>query len=432
MNLSSGNKRGGRAAAQAAELALDDRVAGALRGELPRVAEAVVAAIVSEVPAYDAPFQGRMGSVIEQAVRVSLDSFVAAASRDRSPDDGETTIGVGVQAAEDLGRAEARAGRPVEALLSAYRVGARVSWREVSRMAVALGTDAATLGRVAEVIFSYIDELSAASVAGHNAETQTVERARMVHLDRLTRGLLTGAPEPELTQDATGARWTPPRTLTAVLVPRHRLETTAGMVDPRTLTLAEDLPHAAGTAAPTEIGVLLVPDAGGPARARLLQVLAGRSAIVGPARPWTRASSSYARTLRGLSLPRRSGSETDSALVDGSVAGPVDGPVDGPIDTETRLAELVLQADPSAAADLREAVLAPFADLPEATAERLAETLRLWLLLQGRRELVAQALHVHPQTVRYRMNQVRELFGDRLEDPEEILALMIALSTTGS
>ena len=428
MNLSSGNKRGGRAAAQAAELALDDRVAGALRGELPRVAEAVVAAIVSEVPAYDAPFQGRMGSVIEQAVRVSLDSFVAAASRDRSPADGETTIGVGVQAAEDLGRAEARAGRPVEALLSAYRVGARVSWREVSRMAVALGTDAATLGRVAEVIFSYIDELSAASVAGHNAETQTVERARMVHLDRLTRGLLTGAPEPELTQDATGARWTPPRTLTAVLVPRHRLETTAGMVDPRTLTLAEDLPHAAGTAAPTEIGVLLVPDAGGPARARLLQVLAGRSAIVGPARPWTRASSSYARTLRGLSLPRRSGSETDSALVDGSVAGPVDGPVD----TETRLAELVLQADPSAAADLREAVLAPFADLPEATAERLAETLRLWLLLQGRRELVAQALHVHPQTVRYRMNQVRELFGDRLEDPEEILALMIALSTTGS
>jgi DNA-binding PucR family transcriptional regulator len=88
----------------------------------------------------------------------------------------------------------------------------------------------------------------------------------------------------------------------------------------------------------------------------------------------------------------------------------------------------VLAADRSAMADLREATLAPFAELPEATAERLSETLRAWLLLQGRRELVAEALHVHPQTVRYRMGQIRELFGERLQDPDEVLAILIALS----
>ena len=89
--------------------------------------------------------------------------------------------------------------------------------------------------------------------------------------------------------------------------------------------------------------------------------------------------------------------------------------------------ELVLHGDPVALADLREAALAPFAEVGEGAAERLAETLRAWLLLQGRRELVAESLHVHPQTVRYRMNQVRDLFGDRLNDPDEVLAILLAL-----
>ena len=34
---------------------------------------------------------------------------------------------------------------------------------------------------------------------------------------------------------------------------------------------------------------------------------------------------------------------------------------------------------------------------------------------------------IHPQTVRYRMGQLRELFGDRLQDPSVVLELVIAL-----
>ena len=63
-----------------------------------------------------------------------------------------------------------------------------------------------------------------------------------------------------------------------------------------------------------------------------------------------------------------------------------------------------------------------------ATAEKLADTLRAWLLLQGRRDDVAAALFVHPQTVRYRMGQLRDLYGDRLEDPDAVLALTLALA----
>ena len=59
--------------------------------------------------------------------------------------------------------------------------------------------------------------------------------------------------------------------------------------------------------------------------------------------------------------------------------------------------------------------------------QKLTETLRSWLLHHGRREAVAAELFVHPQTVRYRMGQLREVFGDRLEDPDTILELTIAL-----
>ena len=35
---------------------------------------------------------------------------------------------------------------------------------------------------------------------------------------------------------------------------------------------------------------------------------------------------------------------------------------------------------------------------------------------------------MHAQTVRYRMSQLRELFGDLLDDPESVLRLTLALA----
>jgi DNA-binding PucR family transcriptional regulator len=89
-----------------------------------------------------------------------------------------------------------------------------------------------------------------------------------------------------------------------------------------------------------------------------------------------------------------------------------------------------VSADPAALADLRAQALGPLRDLRPSTADRLSETLRAWLLHQGRRDDVASALHIHPQTVRYRMTQLRDLYGDRLDQPETVLALTIALART--
>jgi len=87
----------------------------------------------------------------------------------------------------------------------------------------------------------------------------------------------------------------------------------------------------------------------------------------------------------------------------------------------------VIGADPEAAEDLRRRALAPLRDLRSSTADRLTETLRSWLLHQGQRDAVAADLFVHAQTVRYRMSQLRELYGERLQDPLTILELTVAL-----
>ena len=45
----------------------------------------------------------------------------------------------------------------------------------------------------------------------------------------------------------------------------------------------------------------------------------------------------------------------------------------------------------------------------------------------GRLGAVAERLGIHPQTARYRLARLRELFGDRLEDAGERFWLELAL-----
>ena len=110
-----------------------------------------------------------------------------------------------------------------------------------------------------------------------------------------------------------------------------------------------------------------------------------------------------------------------------SVLPPRDGPEDPPIWADDHLAEVILGAEPSAIAELANRRLAPLEGLRPAQRERLAETLLSWLRHWGQRAPVAAELGIHPQTVGYRAAQLRELFGDTLEDPKARFELELAL-----
>ncbi|GLW31592.1 helix-turn-helix domain-containing protein [Actinoplanes regularis] len=379
---------------------LPAEVVDPLRIGLPEVAVQTIAAITMEVPAYAEPFAGELGHKIEMAVRAALGTFLNLVSRPGS--DPGTPLDSALEAAYALGRGEARSGRSLDALLAAYRVGARVAWRELGGISVGAGQPAGTIADFAELVFAYIDELSAASVAGHADELATSGRIRIRHLQQLAQALTAGEPAHVLQAAAERAEWTPPQTLTAILLPERSSRSLIDLLDPRTLSLAGALPDLPGTA------VLLVPDPQGTSRSHLTRLLSGHNAVLGPARPWQRAQCSVERAVRVHQLYT-----------------PAQGAV---VDTEDHLAELVVSADRGALADLRDLALAPLAGERGAAAARLLETLRSWLLHHGRREDVAAELFVHPQTVRYRMARLRELYGERLKDPQWVLALTIALA----
>jgi len=342
-----------------------------------------------------------MSTTIGNAVEMALGAFLRLATQ--GEDDPGTPLAPAMEAAYALGREEARSGRPIDALLAGYRVGARVAWREQSAELVRRGVPARTIARFAELVFAYIDQLSASSVAGHTDELATSGRVREQHLERLGRALLDGDTTDQLQARAEHADWPAPDTLTAVVLPSAQVRAAVQRLDPRTLVLSGDLAQGA----PADTTVLLVPDVER-SRQALLRALHGRSAAADPTRAWSSASVSCRRVLRALEL--------------------LPPPTAEPLDTDAHLVALVLGADTDAINDLWARALAPLSGLRPATAERLTETLRSWLAHQGRRDDVAADLHVHPQTVRYRMTQVRDLFGDRLTDPATTTELIIALA----
>ncbi|NYI79782.1 helix-turn-helix domain-containing protein [Nocardioides panzhihuensis] len=378
------------------DVQLTPEVIASIREVLPQVGEDVVDAVIAEVPPYQDALSGHMGETIRTAVGVALGGFLSLASGAGLAADVSAATPPALQGAYDLGRGEARSGRTMEALLAAYRIGARVAWRQLASKAVEGGMEPAMLVEFSALVFAWIDEISEASAAGHADERATTGRVQRQLRERLARRLLAEATTPEELDDAAArAEWTPPSTLTAVLVPNSQVGSILAKVNQSTLEF-DDLRDL------NDHTLMLVPDAHGHRRRPLMKALEGRRAVVGPAKPWREARVSYERARRVHFADLGS-------------------------DTEQHLVELVLSADSDAREDLRAQVLAPLADLRPATAEKLTETLRSWLLHQGRREDVAADLFIHPQTVRYRMGQIRDVYGDRLDDPAMLLALTVAL-----
>jgi DNA-binding PucR family transcriptional regulator len=151
---------------------------------------------------------------------------------------------------------------------------------------------------------------------------------------------------------------------------------------------------------------VFVPDPDAPGRRRQLAaaLTEGRAAL-GPTVPWQEAGASLHRAVSALTLP-----------VEGTL-----------IVADEHLATLLLGAEPALGAELAATRLAPLEDLSDTQRERMTETLWAWLDRPGQVQAVAAALGVHPQTVRYRLNKLRELFGDRLEDPDARFELALAL-----
>ncbi len=80
--------------------------------------------------------------------------------------------------------------RPVGTLLSAYQLGARIAWRQMSQRAVDGGLPPAALAALAEAVFCFVDQLSSASADGYLLEQSEAAAARERSRDELVELLL--------------------------------------------------------------------------------------------------------------------------------------------------------------------------------------------------------------------------------------------------
>jgi PucR C-terminal helix-turn-helix domain len=386
---------------------LPPSLAAALRPVLPELTDAIIAAIGAEVPAYARPLEGPFGRALRAGVRTALARFVDGIEDPSSEDPDARQLYV------ELGRAEFRGGRSLDALLSAYRIGARLAWERFVAAGEGAGHEPATLYRLASAIFSYIDGISADSVEGFAQERAATEGERQRRRRALARLLARDDVSAEEVHDlARLAGWQRPGTVAALVVGGPAGGNGAGGEPPDADRLASRLGGDAIAAAEGPTTVAWLPDPEAPGRRPQLEAaLDGTPAALGPAVALPRAAHSLARARAAHAL-----------LLEGRLAGE---PI---VCADDHLAELLLHGgDTTLAADLAARALAPLGELRPKAAARLRETLRVWLDHPGQVQAVAERLHVHPQTVRYRVAQLRELFGARLDDPDARFELSLAL-----
>jgi hypothetical protein len=366
-------------------------VARALRPVLGHAAREVSAAVLASVPAFAAMGgSAKFSRDLDEAVRAGLDRFadlIATSQQALTPAVRERFTG--------LGAAEARDGRGPEMLISALRVSARLLLRTaVDAVTAARPVGVREVMDLSDAITAFIDELASACTDGYarqvREEAGESDRRRRQLAGLLLRG---GAAWPVITQASAAIGWPPPDRVTAVLVPAAEARAA------RFRFGADGVLAEAG-----EESVLLLRDI--PARADLAERLHGRGAVVGPTLGWDQVPTAV--QLAELT--------------------PRPGYGEAPAFAEDHLASLALRGQPAALAVLTQRRLDGLTGLRPAQRDTLLRTLHSWLWHWGARQEVAAGLFVHPQTVSYRLAQLRDLLEADLDDPQVRFELLLAVS----
>ncbi|MGW3963680.1 PucR family transcriptional regulator [Amycolatopsis sp. NPDC005003] len=368
-----------------------------MRPALPTLVEQIVREVWRAVPVYARPDEGRYNHVTRQGVDCAVRLFVDLI------EDPSTARDKLHETCRRLGAGEARAGRTLDDLHAAYRVGTRVAWQGIMRLGQRHRLSSMAMGRLGEMLFGYADELAKMSFQGYREAQAEIEGAREGLRRRLLQ-LVLERPAVSLeviTDSAQAVGWSLPETVAAVSVEPHAHVSrvpVAGWGTDVLSNLELPQPH------------LLLPAPVDRERLQRIAADLGVRIVVGPSTPLDKAANSlrWARAAERLVAAR--------ALPPARITWCAE-----------HLTTLCLLADEDLVDQLARHQFGPLAGFSEATQLRLAETLLSWLGHGGKIPKIAAELVVHPQTVRYRLRQLEQVFGDRLHDPETRFTMELVL-----
>ncbi|WP_433249452.1 helix-turn-helix domain-containing protein [Actinomadura nitritigenes] len=374
-------------------------VVAALRHELPTLAESIVKQArpaVEEVrrPGM-APLRFGLEPVVEKVLWQFLDQIADPAVVPKTR----------YEVFEELGRQAREESRELDALQTAYWVAARVAWQRIAEVGDRARWPSETVSRLAGALFAYIERITTSSLEGHARERESAAGELRILRRRLLEFLLAsdGDTSGDVLADLVKkAQWPVPKTVACVAFPPWRsggprLEPA---VDPDVL-LDVERPQPC----------LLVPEPNAPGRVdSLVRALGDSLFAIGPSVSLSKAALSHRLAVQALTLARR-----------------------GVIDCERfvrcsdELSTLLLMGNQDMVRSMAERRYGPLAALKSLRRERLRETLLAWLHLGGNARELGDHLHVHPQTVRYRMRQLQDLFGEEMDDPDWKFEMEIVL-----
>jgi hypothetical protein len=375
---------------------LEPSVADVIEPELEAVTEEILATIAAEVPEYARPLEGAFGRGIRRGVGEALNQFVALI---RDPEAGRE---LGREVYVALGRGELRQGRTLDSLQAAYRVGARVAWRRIALAGSRARLDADALSLLAEAIFAYLDELSADSVEGYAEAQSEIADVRRRRQRELVELLLRDPPaeDADVRAAAKAAGWKPPSRVAALTCAETDLPSLARNLSSD--VLVAELDHA---------GCVLVPDPEGPGQGAVLERAVGDTvATLGP-------TGNLAQLRESWLLARSTLQAVEAGAIEPA----------GLVRVDRHLGDVLLFEGRDLVARIAARRLAPLAPLTPKSRARMEETALAYLRHRGNAVAMATDLHLHPQTVRYRLPRLRELLGDALEDADARFELEIAL-----
>ncbi|WP_431678299.1 PucR family transcriptional regulator [Kitasatospora sp. KL5] len=388
-----------------------------LLAAVPELVRDVLAVLLDRLPTYRRLprelVDGELSRTTERRIRTLAR---AVRTGETAPDEEFATV-------REAAARRAEEGLPLDAVLLAHHLGLEVCWQRMTRHAG--DGDTADLLALHRLLLDHLRQITAAAGAGYFEERRTIVDERHAARHALLTALLDGAPAEEAAARA-GVRLPPGYAVLVLAVADHPDEHTAG-VD-RTVAgrrklrrLRAELDHRTRHSALSVLsasgGVVLVP-------------LESRPSAV-PAAEWQRLADTVARTARAAGVPvLAAAAPADPAGVAAAAALACEvlevAQAFGRPPGLYRLDDLLLEYQLSRPGHARPRLAALIQPL-EGAGELLA-TLRTHLAGGLNRRHTAGALHLHPNTVDYRLRRIAALTGLDPARPADLLRITAAVA----
>ncbi|MBV9291440.1 MAG: helix-turn-helix domain-containing protein [Frankiales bacterium] len=365
---------------------------------VPKLARRMIDRFVEEIPLYGVLPREQLEGEILDITAANLRLFFSALRADRSLTD-EELGGVRTSAAR---RAEERV--PLDAVLTAYHVGGRIGWEAL--VADAQPDETAALIAAGSRVLAYVQQVTAAVAAAYLEEQQTIYGEERDARRALASALLAGEPAEGIAARL-GAQIADAYVVVAIRLAAHPDEAEKGVGGAIAARRKVRRVQAALDAFAGEPVLSLLEPGGG---AALLPTTADDAAALADRLPELVAQlreASGADALAGGAVAHRSGDVVRAARQAGDVvrlARSLGKPPDG-----YQLRDVLLEYQLTRPSDATEELLRlldPLDRNPD-----LPHTLEVYLANDLDRRRTAAALHVHPNTLDYRLRRIVELTG---------------------